>query len=143
MHTHITVLDRALNAWIALAGAEVLRLRFLREDGAKHVTSGILGSRKINPQPLKGVSRWRTWSELVLRWVRMQSQDLYAALLAATKARDSPISHDCGDESIFFWAHLDILMTDSEALGIVKRVRDDDGVDAFRQLSCWFDPHDA
>ena len=79
------------------------------------------------------------WPKRVLLWARMQSQDLHAALLAATKARDAPISHDCGDESIFFLAHLEDWMTASEALGIGKHVRDIDGVEAFCQLSCRFD----
>ena len=59
----------------------------------------------------------------------------------ATKARDRPVWHECGDESIFFWAHLE----DEEAMSIVKHVRDDgdDGVKAFRQLNCRFDPQTA
>ena len=34
-------------------------------------------------------------------------------------------------------------MLESEAAGIVKRVRDDDGVEAFRQRNCRFDPMSA
>ena len=49
IQTQIQVLDRALNARIALAVSEVLRLRSVREDGANHVKSGILDSRKIYP----------------------------------------------------------------------------------------------
>ena len=44
-------LDRALNARIALAETEVLRLRAARDDGSKHIKSGILDSRKIYLQP--------------------------------------------------------------------------------------------
>ena len=47
MQTQITVLDRASTARIAPAEAEVLRLRSLREDGAKTVKSGIMDSRKL------------------------------------------------------------------------------------------------
>ena len=81
------------------------------------------------------MSRWKAWVERVLRWARMQSVELYNALLEATKSRDKPVTHDCGDESVFFWAHLEDWLSDSEALGIVKHVRDDDGVEAFRQLN--------
>ena len=75
------------------------------------------------------------WSQRVLRWARMQSAELHAALVAATKARDAPIAHHVGDESIFFWAHLEDWLTDPEALSIVKHVKDDDGIEAFRQLN--------
>ena len=135
-------LERALNARIALAEAEVLRLRAARDDGSKHVKSGILDSRKIYPQPLKDMSRWKAWVERVLRWARMQSVELHAALLEATKSRNGPVTHECGDESIFFWAHLEDWLTDSEALSIVTHVREDDGVEAFRQLNCRFVPLD-
>ena len=73
----------------------------------------------------------------------MQSVELYNALLEATKSRDKPVTHDCGDESVFFWAHLEDWLSDSEALGIVKHVREDDGVEAFRQLNVRFDPMTA
>ena len=53
------------------------------------------------------MSRWKAWVERVLRWARMQSSELHAALLEATKSRDRPVTHECGDESIFFWAHLE------------------------------------
>ena len=65
-------LERALTARIALAEAEVLRLRGACDDGSKHVKSGILGSRKIYPQPLKDMGRWKPWSERVIPWARMQ-----------------------------------------------------------------------
>ena len=48
--------------------------------------------------------------------------------------------HECADESVFFWAHLEDWLSDGEALSIVKHVRDDDGVEAFRQLNCRYDP---
>ena len=73
----------------------------------------------------------------------MQVAEFHAALLEAAKARDKPVVHECGDESIFFWAHLEDWLTDSEALSIVKHVRDDDGVEAFRQLNCRFGPQTA
>ena len=143
MQAQMQNLERALNARIALAEAEVLRLRAARDDGSKHVKSGILDSRKIYPQPLKDISRWKAWVERVLRWARMQSVELHAAFLEATKSRNGPVTHECGDESIFFWAHLEDWLTDSEALGIVKHVRDDDGIEAFRQLNLRFDPMTA
>ena len=34
-------------------------------------------------------------------------------------------------------------MTNPEALNIVKHVRDDDGIEAFRQRNCRFDPQTA
>ena len=129
-------LERGLTARIALAEAEVLRLRSARDDGAKGGKSGIMDSRKIYSQPLKDTRRWRLWSERVLRWARMQLVDPHAALTAALKSCDAPIAHDCGDESIFFWAHLEDWMVDSEAAGIVKHVRDDDGIVACRLLNC-------
>ena len=43
-------------------------------------------------------------------------------------------------QCVFGWAHLEDWFTDSEALSIVKDVRDDDGVEAFRQLNCRYDP---
>ena len=54
------------------------------------------------------MSRWQAWVERVLRWARMQSAELHAALLEATKARDRPVVHECGDESIFFGRTLKI-----------------------------------
>ena len=48
--------------------------------------------------------------------------------------------HECADESVFFWAHLEDWLSDGEALSIVKHVRNDDGVEAFRQLNCQYDP---
>ena len=52
-------LERALAARIALAEAEVLRLRAARDDGSKPVKSGILDSRQIYPQSLKDTSCWK------------------------------------------------------------------------------------
>ena len=95
--SQITVGDRSFNARIALAWAEVLRLPSLCEDGAKHMKSGIMDSRKIYLQPLKNMSGWRPWSEHVLRWALMQSTELHTAFLAATKDFDASITHGCGD----------------------------------------------
>ena len=77
------------------------------------------------------MGRWKPWSERVIRWARMQSSELHAALVEALRTRDRPVVHECGDESLFFWAHLEDWLTDSEAISIVKHVRDDDGVEAF------------
>ena len=107
MNAQMANLERGLTARIALAEAEVLRLRSGRDDGNKSGKSGIMDARKIYPQPLKDMGRWRAWVERVLRWARMQSAELHAALLEATKSRDRPVTHDCADDSIFFWAHLE------------------------------------
>ena len=56
----------------------------------------------------------------------------HAALRAALKSRSAPVTHECEDESIFFWAHLEDWINEPEAAGIVKMVRGDDGVEAFR-----------
>ena len=116
-------MDWASDARIALAEAEVQRLRSLREEGTKSAKSGILDARKIYPQKLKDMGRWRPWTERVLRWARMQSTDLHGALAAALKARESPVMHECAEESTYFWAHLEDWIEDSEASGIVKMVR--------------------
>ena len=58
MQNHMQIMDRALNARIALADAEVLRLRSIRDDGTKSAKSGILDARKIHPQKLKDIGRW-------------------------------------------------------------------------------------
>ena len=107
LQTQLQNLDSALNARIVLEESEVLRLRSIREDGAKHVKSGMPDSRKIYSQAFKDMGRWKAWSERVLRWARMQSTDLYAALVAAAKSRHAPITHDVGDKSVFFWVHLE------------------------------------
>ena len=91
MQAQMANLERGLTARIALAEAEVLRLRSARDDGAKAGKSGIMDSCKIYPQPLKDMSRWKPWSERVLRWARMQSPDLHAALTEAMRPRDRPV----------------------------------------------------
>ena len=87
VNQQIQVLDRALNARIALADAEVLRLRSLLETGTQQAKSGIMDARKIYPSDFKDMGRWRPWTERVLRWSRMQSVELHAALYAALMAR--------------------------------------------------------
>ena len=136
MQAQMQNLERGLTARIALDEAKVLRLRSARDDGSKHVKSGIMDLRKIYPQPLKDMGRWKPWSERVLRWARMQSPELHAALSEAMRTGDRPVVHDCADESIFFWAHLEDWLSDGDALSIVKHVRDDDAIEAFRQLNC-------
>ena len=140
MQAQMANLERGLTARIALAESEVLRLRSSRDEGSKTSKSGILDARKIYPQPLKDMGRWKPWAERVLRWARMQSGELHAALTEALRSRDNPVTHDCGDESIFLWAHLEDWLNDPEAASIVKHVRDDDGIEAFRQLNCRYDP---
>ena len=135
MQTQMANLERGLTARIALAESEVLRLRSSREESTKSGKSRILDARTIYSQPLKDMGRWKAWSERVLCWARMQSTDLHAALSEALRSRDAPVTHDCGDESVFLWAHLEDWLTDPEAASIVKHVRDDDGVEAFRQLN--------
>ena len=49
MQNQMQIMDTALNARIALAEAEVLRLRSIRDDGTKSAKSGILDARKIYP----------------------------------------------------------------------------------------------
>ena len=93
MANQMQMMERALTARIALAEAEVLRLRAARDDGSKTVKSGILDSRKIYPQPLKDMGRWKPWSERVIRWARMQSPELHAALSEVLKTRDRPVVH--------------------------------------------------
>jgi hypothetical protein len=132
-----------LNARIALAESEVLRLRSRGEDTAKSGKSGILDARKIYPIKLTDMGCWRPWTERVVRWAKMQSPELAAALLAALKSRDTPVTHSCAEESTYFWAHLEDWIHDPEAASIVRLVRDDDGVEAFRQLNNRFDPQTA
>ena len=128
------MMERALNARIALAESEVLRLRSRGDDSAKSGKSGILDY----PIKLTDMGRWRPWTERVVRWAKMQSPELAAALTAALKARDLPVVHSWVEESNYFWAHLEdwLRLTSAEALGIVKHVREDDGVEVFRQLNC-------
>ena len=59
MNAQMQNLERGLTARIALAEAEVLRLRSARDDGAKAGKSGIMDSRKIYSQPLKDMGRWK------------------------------------------------------------------------------------
>ena len=115
-----------------MAEAEVLRLRSLHETGTQHAKSGIMDAREIYPSDLKDMGRWRPWTERVLRRARMQSVDLHAALTAALKARQAPVTQERGGEPVFFWAHLEDWIKDPEAAGIVKMVRGDDGVEAIR-----------
>ena len=100
-------------------------------------------ARKIYPSDLKDMGCWRPWTERVLRWARMQSNDLHAALTAALKARKKAVAHDVVDEAIFFVAHLEDWIKDPEAAGIVKTVHGDDSVEALRELNNWFNPHTA
>ena len=76
----IQALDRALNARIALAEAELLLFRSLRDSGTQQAKSGIMDARKIYPADLKDMARWRPWTERVLHCALMQSVDLHAAL---------------------------------------------------------------
>jgi len=115
----------------------------LRDSETQQATSGIMDARKIYPAYLKDMGRWRPWTERVLRWARMQSADLHAALPQALKSHSAPVSHDCSDELVLFWAHLEDRIKEPEAAGIVKMVRGDDGVEAFRQLNNRFDPQTA
>ena len=143
MANQMQLMERGLTARIALAEAEVLRLRSARDDVAKSNKSGILDAMKIYPAKLTDMGRWRPWTERVVRWAKMQSPELAAALMAALKARDTPVAHSCAEESTYFWAHLEDWIVDAEAASIVRLVRDDDGVEAFRQLNNRFDPQTA
>ena len=89
------------------------------------------------------MGRWRPWTERVLRWARMQPIDLHGDLAAALKAREGPVTHECTEESTYIWAQLEDWIKEPEAAGIVKMVRGDDGVGAFRQLNNRFDPQTA
>ena len=61
--------DRVLNARIAYTEAEVLRLRDKGESKSKSThKSGIMDSRKIYPEKLKDMARWKKWSARALRW---------------------------------------------------------------------------
>ena len=133
--------DRALTARLAYNEAEILRIRDKNDKKEKggH-KSGIMDSRKIYPEKLKDMSRWKKWSARALRWAKMESPELHDSLVAAGKSRKVPIHHDCGDEAVFFWAHLEGWILDPEAAKIVRHVKEDDGVEAWRQLVAQFDP---
>ena len=135
VNNQMQMMERALTARIALAESEVLRLRSRGDDSAKSGKSGILDARKIYPIKLSDMGRWRPWTERVIRWAKMQSSDLAAALASALKSRDVPVTHSCAEESTYFWAHLEDWIDEPEAASIVRLVRDDDGVEAFRQLN--------
>ena len=105
LHDMMIRMDRALNARIALAEAEVIRLREAGSGGQSRHKFGIKDSRKIYPDKLSDMARWRKWSARALRWTKMESKDLYEALVSAGKSRKEPIVHECEDESVFFWAH--------------------------------------
>ena len=102
-----------------------------------------MDARKIYLPDLQDIGRWRPWTERVLRWARMQSSELHAALQQALKSRSVPVTHECGDESVFFWAHLEDWIKELEAAGIVKMVRGDDGMEDFRRLNDLFDSQTA
>ena len=102
MANQMQLMERGLTARIALAEAEVLRLRSARDDVAKSGKSGILDARKIYPIKLTDMGHWRPWTERVVRWAKMQSPELASALTAALKARDTPVAHSCAEESTYF-----------------------------------------
>ena len=68
VNLQIQTLDRALNARIALAEVEVLRLRSPRDSGTQQTKSGIMDAHKIYPADLKDMGLWLLWTERVLRW---------------------------------------------------------------------------
>ena len=59
VNLQIQTLERALNARIALAEAEVQFLRSLRDSGTQRAKLGIMDARKIYPSDLKDTGRWR------------------------------------------------------------------------------------
>ena len=70
MQAQMQNLERGLTARIALAEAEVLRLRSARDEVSKSGKSGIMDSRKINPQPLKDMGRWKP-KGLILHFLKV------------------------------------------------------------------------
>ena len=61
-----------------------------KDSEFKFKKSGIFDARKIYPDKITEMSCWKKWSARVLRWARMESQELHAALLAVMKSRSIP-----------------------------------------------------
>ena len=69
--------------------------------------------RKIYPQKIKDMSRCRPWTERVLRWAKMQSPELVAALGAAQYTAVCPAV--CVSDDATFLATIDAAFFSAES----------------------------
>ena len=67
---------------------------------------------------------------------------MHSTLKAVVSHRD-PVTHGHGRDSVFFFAHLAGWAVDVQAKGILKNVRNNDGIEAWRQLARRFNPQTA
>ena len=87
-------LDRALQATQGNLVATQTRLAAGEEEARKQANgdnskSAIRDARGLKPAPLKDArENWRKWNKMFARWLRLESEDLYAALMQVSKAKD-------------------------------------------------------
>ena len=70
--------------------------------------------------------------------MRLEDKELHKILAAAGMSRKQPIVHVLEEQAAFLWSYFDDWMQDVEANGIVQHVKNDDSVEAWRQLTVRF-----
>ena len=85
---------------------------------------------------------WKLFAEQVLSWIGMEDEALHN-MLKAVVAQPDQVVHGHGRDSVLFFAHLSGWATETQAKGILNNVRNNDGVEAWRQLARRFNPQTA
>ena len=107
--------------------------------------SGVFDKKRLYPKELKNNFSFRSWSERFIAWVAMDNGDVGRAFLRAGK-QEQPLdvlsfSEIQASYSRAIYGHMRALTEGyRKAAKIVRLVKNDNGLEAWRRLTRKFDP---
>ena len=118
------------------------------QGGSRGGDSGIFDKKKLYPKDLKDGSSFRTWSERFLAWVTMDSEEIGKAFTKAGRQDDPLDISGLNPLQLSYnkaiYGHLRALTEGfRKASKIVRLVRQENGLEAWRKLVRKFDPQNA
>ena len=107
--------------------------------------SGIFDKRKLYPKELKENTSFKSWSERFIAWVAMENSEIAQAFTRAGKQEQpldtSGLTPEQTAYSSALYGHLRALTEGyKKAAKLVRLVKDNNGLEAWRRLTRRFDP---
>ena len=118
------------------------------QTGSRGGDGSVFDKKRLYPKELKDNSSFRSWSERFLAWLSMDNQEIGQAFLRAGKQEDPLDTSGLTVLQLAYskavYGHLRALTEGyRKASKIVRLVRQENGLEAWRKLVRKFDPQNA
>ena len=118
---------------------------FGKGGGGGHGGSGVFDKKRLYPKDLKDTTPFRSWADRFIAWIGMDNREIATAFARAAKQEGKLDLAGLTEEQVSYsraiYGHLRALTEGfKRASKIVRLVKEDNGLEAWRRLVRRFDP---